>query len=263
MSPYFQKLTASGLLVEVAAELVVQVQTQMSPTQQQKRGLVDSWMVQKIMETTVVTNEMSEQFHLFVGPSGTGKTSSLIKLASEMILKQKKRIAIISTDTSKVGAAEQMKIFAQILNVPFLSIRSQQDWSHVLPHLDQLDHVLVDYTGLNLRTPEEIEYMKKMSPPVYRSLRTHLVLSCRTKDSDLVECARRYDAFGYDDVIFNCLDEASQHGSIYNFVFKNKTPLFAFGIGAKVPEDFEMATPERVADLILKITQARKQEVST
>lgn len=263
MSPYFQKLMASGLLPEVAAEMIVLAQEQLSPTQQQNRNQVESWMVQKILETTKVTHEMDEQFQLFIGPSGTGKTSSLIKLASELILKRKKRVAIISTDTSKVGAAEQMKIFAQILNVPYLSIRSQQDWSHVLPHLDQLDHVLVDYTGLNLRSPDEVEYMKRMSPPVYRSIRTHLVLSCRAKDGDLADCARRYNAFGYDDVIFTCLDEASQHGNIYNFICKTKASLFAFGIGAKVPEDFEMATPERVADLILKITQTKKQEMQT
>lgn len=263
MSPYFQKLSGSGLLPEVAADLIVQAQEQLSSAQQQNKNQVESWMVQRILETTTVTHEMEEQFQLFVGPSGTGKTSSLIKLASELILKRKRRVAIISTDTSKVGAAEQMKIFAQILNVPFLSIRSQQDWSHVLPHLDQLDHVLVDYTGLNLRSSDEVEYMRRISPPVYRSIRTHLVLSCRAKDSDLTECARRYDAFGYDDVIFTCLDEASQHGNIYNFVCKTKARLFAFGIGAKVPEDFEMATPERVADLILKITQTKKQEIHT
>lgn len=260
MSPHYQRLMASGLSTEAAADIVTQAQKQLSPEQQKKMQTLESWTAKYIMETTPVCHDQDEQFHLFIGPSGSGKTSALIKLASEMILRNRKRVAIISTDTVKVGAAEQMKIFAQILNVPFLSIRSQQDWSHVIPHLEQLDHILVDYSGLNLRNPEEVNYMKRMSPPVFNSMRTHMVLSSLAKDADLIECARRYEAFGYDDVIFTGLDEATERGNIYNFIRKIQAPLFAFGIGPKVPEDFEMATGERLVDLILKITQNRKQE---
>lgn len=262
MSGYFQKLTACGLLPEIAGDILLQCQKQLSQQQQATGSIVESWMAKYILDTTPISRASGEQFHLFVGPSGSGKTSSLIKLASNMILNQRKRVAIISTDSSKVGAAEQMKIFAQILNVPFLSIRSQQDWSHVIPHLEQLDHVLVDYAGLNLRNQEEVNYIKRMSPPVYKSMRTHLVLSSFSKDMDLLDCAKRYEAFGFNDVIFTGLDEASQHGNIYNFVRKIKTELFAFGIGAKVPEDFEFATAERVVDLLLKITQNKKQEAT-
>lgn len=262
MSGYYQKLISVGLLPEIAGDVVAQSQKQLTAAQQANRNTVESWMAKYILDTTPVTTGADEQFHLFIGPSGSGKTSSLIKLASEMILNQRKRVAIISTDSSKVGAAEQMKIFAQILNVPFLSIRSQQDWSHVIPHLDQLDHVLVDFAGLNLRNQEEVNYMKRMSPPVYRSMRTHLVLSSSAKDTDLLEYSKRYEAMGYNDVIFNGLDEASQHGNIYNFVRRAKTELFGFGIGPKVPEDFEYATAERVVDLLMKITQGRKQEAS-
>lgn len=262
MSTHYQKLTAAGLLPDVAAGVIQHCQKNLSQNQQQSRAAVESTMAKHILDTVTVTHDSSEQFHLFVGPSGSGKSASLIKMASEMILNQNKRIAIISTDNSKVGGAEQMKIFAQILNVPFLSVRSQQDWSHVIPHLDQLDHVLVDFSGLNLRQAEEVTFMKRMSPPVYRSLRTHLVLSSLSKDTDLLECAKRYESFGYHDVIFTGLDEASQHGNIYNFAIKTQAPLCAFGIGSKVPEDFEWATGERVVDLILKITQQKRQEIT-
>lgn len=261
MSPYYQKLIASGLAPDIAGDILQQCQKQLNQTQLLNRSTIESWMAKHILDNTPITHEMSEQFHLFVGPSGSGKTSSLIKLASDMILNQRKRIAIISTDSTKVGATEQMKIFAQILNVPFLSIRSQQDWSHVISHLDQLDHILVDFAGLNLRNGEEVSYMKRMSPPVYKSMKTHLVLSSLSKDADLIESAKRYAVFGFQDVIFTGLDEASQHGNIYNFIRKTESKLFAFGIGTKVPEDFEMATAERLVDLLLKITQNKRQDV--
>jgi flagellar biosynthesis protein FlhF len=252
-------LLQRGLLPEIAADIIVQAQKQI-PIAQQNQNTIDGWMAKYILDSTPVVQAAHEQFHLFVGPSGSGKTSSLIKLASDLILNHRKRVAIITTDTSKVGASEQMKIFSQILNVPYLCLRSQQDWAHVIPHLDQLDHILVDFAGLNLRTQEEFNYLKRMSPPVYKSSRTHLVLSSLAKDSDLLDCAKRYEAFGFNDVIFTSLDEASMHGNIYNFIRKVQTELFAFGIGPKVPEDFEKATPERVVDLILQITQSAQAQ---
>ena len=264
MSGTYQKLTSAGIMPELAGEIVNHCQKTLNQQQLQKSSLVEGTIAKYIMDTVKLNHSCDEQFHLFVGPSGSGKTSSLIKLASDMILNQQKRVAIISTDNTKVGGAEQMKMFAQILNVPFLSIRTQQDWSHVIPHLEQLDHVLVDFSGLNLRNQDEINFIKRMSPPVYKAMRTHLVLSSQSKDTDLLECAKRYENFGYNDVIFTGLDEASQHGNIYNFAKLTKKELFAFGIGSKVPEDFEFATTERVVDLILKITRSnsKKQEAT-
>jgi flagellar biosynthesis protein FlhF len=262
MSGTYQKLVSAGIMPELAGEMTLHCQKTLNSQQIQRTSNVESTIAKYIIDIVKINHSCDEQFHLFVGPSGSGKTSSLIKLASDMILNQQKRVAIISTDNTKVGGAEQMKMFAQILNVPFLSIRNQQDWSHVIPHLDQLDHILVDFSGLNLRNQEEINFIKRMSPPVFKSLRTHLVLSSLSKDADLTECAKRYKSFGYNDVIFTGLDEASQHGNILNFVRVTKADLFAFGIGSKVPEDFEFATPERVVDLILKITQNKKQEAT-
>ena len=101
-----------------------------------------------------------------------------------------------------------------------------------------------------------------MSPPVYNSVRTHLVMSCLTKDSDLFDMANRFETFGFDDVIFTDLDKSAVHGNIYNFVRKIKTKLFAFGIGPQVPEDFERATAERVVDLILEISKNSRKDNS-
>ncbi len=263
MSGHFQKLTERGLMPEIAADILNQAQKQMTAEQQNNKHKVESWIAKYMLDSIPVTAEGSEQFHLFVGPSGSGKTSTLIKMASDLILNQRKRVALITTDTTKVGAAEQMKIFSQILNVPFLAMRSPQNWAQVIPHLDQIDHVLVDYSGLNLRSPEELNYLQRMAPPANRSLRTHLVMSAMSKDTDLVECAKRYESFGFDDVIFTSLDEASLHGNIYNFVRKVQTSLFAFGIGQKVPEDFERATPERIVDLILQITKHQVEQESS
>lgn len=259
LSSYYSNLTRKGLLPEVAAEILIQAQTQITPDKQSQKAVVEAYIARYILKSVPVAQENFEQFHLFMGLSGSGKTSTMIKYASDLVLNHKKRVALISTDTIKIGADEQMKIFAQILNLPFISIRSEADWFKVIPYLNQVDHVLVDFASLNLKAADEIRYIKKMTPPTSDSVRTHLVLSAMSKDADLLEVHRRYQALEISDVIFTSLDEASMHGNIYNFIQKTKAPIFAFGIGSRTPEDFERATAERVLDLILNITGSKAE----
>lgn len=259
LSSQFSMLTRRGLLPEVAAEILTQAQTQLTPDKQNNKAVVEAYIARFILKTIPVVEENFEQFHLFMGPSGSGKTSTMIKYASDLVLNHKKRVALISTDTIKIGADEQMKIFAQILNLPFIAIRSEADWFKVIPYLNQVDHVLVDFASLNLKASDELRYIKKMMPPTAESVRTHLVLSAMSKDADLLEVHKRYQALNISDVIFTSLDEASMHGNIYNFIQKTKAPLFGFGIGSRTPEDFERATAERVLDLLLNITGTRAE----
>ncbi len=260
LNAFYTKLVNKGLLPEVAADILVQAQMQIDPVKLNHEQYVETWIGKYILNSVPVVSGGFEQFHLFMGPSGTGKTTSMVKLASQLVLQNKKRVALISTDTVKVGADQQMKIFSEILNLPFISIRTPSDWNKIIPHLAQVDHVLVDFASLSLRSMDEINYIKKMMPPIYDSIRTHLVLSAKSKDKDLLETIQKYEALNITDLIMTSLDEATQFGSIYNIVRKQTKPLFGFGIGPKVPEDFERATAERVLDLILELTRASKQQ---
>lgn len=258
LSSHFQNLTSKGILPEVAAEMLTQAQAMIPIERQSQKNLIDGFIAKYILKSIRINTYLTDKFHLFMGPSGSGKSTSMIKLASDLVLNHKKKIALISTDTIKIGADEQMKIFSQILNLPFISIRSQADWFKIMPYLNQVDHILVDFASLNLKSADEYEYLKNMMPPATESISNHLVLSATSKDADLIEICRKYKALHTTDVIFTALDEASQHGNIYNFTQKTKEPLFAFGIGPKTPEDFEHATAERVLDLIMNITQTQK-----
>ena len=85
------------------------------------------------------------------------------------------------------------------------------------------------------------------------------MISALAKDADIVEVANNYRKVNFDDVIFTRLDETVQHGVIYNFIHRFNVPIHSFGIGPAIPEDFEMATKERLVDLIFKLTKFRKE----
>ncbi|AHI06933.1 flagellar biosynthesis protein [Bdellovibrio bacteriovorus W] len=260
LSFVFEKLTSSGISKEIAAEILTVAQDSLPVLKLKNKALVEAWVARYVLDTTLIAkNPNAGKIHCFVGPSGSGKTSSLIKMASQMVVREGKKIALFTTDTFKVGAAEQMKIYAQILNVPFSVIRSQNDWTNLMRYLQNVDCVLVDFAGLSLKNNDEIHMLKSLLPPAVLNPQVHLTLSTNTKDCDATELGRRYSVVGYKDVIFTSLDESTQHGTIYNFMKRFDIPLHSFGIGPRVPEDFEYASKERLLDLIFKITKVNKQ----
>nr|WP_295900208.1 flagellar biosynthesis protein FlhF [uncultured Bdellovibrio sp.] len=261
LSFVFEKLASAGMAPEIAAEILTSAQETLPALKLKNRALVEAFVARHVLDSTKIShNPTGGKIHCFVGPAGSGKTSALIKMASQMVVREGKKIALFTTDTFKVGAADQMKIYAQILNVPFSVIRTQNDWTNLMRYLANVDCVLVDYTGLSLKSNEEIQMLKSLLPPSALNPNIHLTLSTNAKDSDATELGRRYSVLGYKDVIFTSLDESTQHGTIYNFMKRFDVPLHSFGIGSRVPEDFEFATKERLLDLIFKITKLKQQE---
>ncbi|AFY02916.1 flagellar biosynthesis protein FlhF [Bdellovibrio bacteriovorus] len=261
LSFVFEKLTKAGMAPEIAAEILTTAQETLPALKLKNKSLVEAYVARHVLDNTkIAQNPTQGKIHCFVGPAGSGKTSALIKMASQMVVREGKKIALFTTDTFKVGAADQMKIYAQILNVPFSVIRTQNDWTNLMRYLANVDCVLVDYTGLSLKSNDEIHMLKSLLPPAALNPNIHLTLSTNAKDSDATELGRRYSVLGYKDVIFTSLDESTQHGTIYNFMKRFDVPLHSFGIGPRVPEDFEFATKERLLDLIFRITKFKQQD---
>lgn len=256
----FEKLTAVGVAEDLVADLLEKSTHAIPIAKLKNKSVVDGWVARSILESiTLSPLNFTDKIHCFVGPSGSGKTSALVKMASHLAIREGKKVALLTTDLFKVGAADQLKIYAQILNVPFAVVRSPSDWAQIAKHLAKVDHVLVDFPGLSLKNSEEIQMIRGGLPTGDLVAKIHLVLPATIKDQDAIDIGRRYSSFNYTDVIFTGLDESSQHGIIYNFNKRFDVPLFAFGIGPRIPEDFEFATKERVLDLLFKITQNQTQ----
>lgn len=260
MSAIFQKMVDRGLSEKYVADLLKLAQTQMDKEQLKKPSYVEGWMVRYLLGTVTVTDMSTPcRYHVFVGATGQGKTTTLVKMAAQMVLQKRSRIAIVSLDTLKVGATEQLKIFAKILNVPYAVVRNAQEWKELESRVENVDTILVDAAGLNLTKPEEVEWLRSVLPPE-GSRRMHFVQSILSRDEEIFELTRKYLAFGIDDILFTRLDEASRCGVMINWMDHFRKPLFAFGTGSQIPEDFEWATKERVVDFVFRISNLRKDK---
>ncbi len=258
LSFMYEKLEDAGIHEDLIVEILLKAKDRVHPQKQKKRALIDAWVAKYILDDIqVVGLDEMPRLESFVGNLGAGKTSTLIKYASYWMVSKRKNILLATTDTQKVGAAEQMRIYAQILNVPFVVIRKKTDIEMILKKFPEIDKMLLDTPGVNASQIDEIQEIHKILPEASDNHRIHYVQSCANEYKSAIEAARRFRSFDYGDIIFTKLDESVHHGLIYSMSKKLSCPLHSFGIGPQIPEDFEMATRERVLDLIFRITNSK------
>ena len=185
-----------------------------------------------------------------VGPTGVGKTTTLAKIASLCILTYKKKIAFITTDTYRIGAIEQLKTYANILNVPVEVCYNSEDFQLATQKYASYDLVFIDTAGRNFRNAKYVEDLKNMID-FNQDIETYLVLSLTSKQIDIEEIIEQFSEIHIDKFIFTKADETATYGSMYNIIHRENKGVAYITNGQDVPDDLVMVTPEKIVDLIV------------
>ncbi|HCZ34048.1 MAG TPA: hypothetical protein DHV93_11720 [Holophagaceae bacterium] len=185
-----------------------------------------------------------------VGPTGVGKTTTLAKLAAYAQLHLKQKVALLTLDTYRMAAVDQLQQYAQILQVPLHVALTVEDLRSALRFYQDRALVLIDTPGHSPKDTETLGQLRGLLDEL-PEVETHLVMSATTKPRDLAEIAVRYEPLKPTRLLFTKLDETSTYGPILSTLVRVKRPLSYLGTGQEVPEALELATSRRVADLIL------------
>jgi flagellar biosynthesis protein FlhF len=185
-----------------------------------------------------------------VGPTGVGKTTTLAKIASLYVLTYKKKIAFITTDTYRIGAIEQLKTYANILNVPVEVCYNSEDFQLATQKYASYDLVFIDTAGRNFRNAKYVEDLKNMID-FNQDIETYLVLSLTSKQIDIEEIIKQFSEIHIDKFIFTKADETATYGSMYNIIHRENKGVAYITNGQDVPDDLVMVTPEKIVDLIV------------
>ncbi len=190
----------------------------------------------------------------FVGPTGVGKTTTLAKLAALCIGKFRQTVALITIDTYRIAAVEQLKVYGEIMGLPVDVVLTPHQFKKAIDNHRDKDVILIDTAGRSPRDKMSIEELATFFAEDL-GIEKHLVLSAGTRDLELIEAVSHFQKLNLDKTIFTKIDECTNLGVILNTQLSNPTPLSYITNGQRVPEDLLEIDRETVAKLVIPPTQ--------
>lgn len=191
-----------------------------------------------------------KRYILFLGPTGVGKTTTLAKIAAHYKLNLQRNISLLTLDTYRIGAVEQLKTYAKILNVPIEVCYTQEDVRKALDRFGTSDHIFIDTAGRNYRNSQFVDELADMLP-LSEEWETYLVFSLTAKEEDMADIYRQFSRIPIDKFIFTKLDETNTRGAMANMVEKYEKGVAYLTNGQEVPDDLMEATPEILIQWII------------
>ncbi|MBU5299869.1 flagellar biosynthesis protein FlhF [Clostridium sporogenes] len=207
--------------------------------------------IRRVIENTIdIRSNSVDKVTVLVGPTGVGKTTTIAKLAGKLSLIDKKKVGLITIDTYRIGAVEQLKTYADIMNIPFKVVFSIKDMEKSIIDLDYCDVILVDTTGRSSKNMMQISELRAFIEKI-KEKSVHLVISASTKNKDIETIIKGYTILEYENIIITKLDETSTYGSILTILDKGKKPISFITTGQDVPDDIKEGNKEEIAKIVL------------
>jgi len=253
----FQQLIFNGMEEKFARRLIEESMKNIPVGEMEDFAYVKIFLARMLMKILKVTGGIRTEpnrqtIAALIGPTGVGKTTTVAKLASEQMLKFRRKVGLITVDTFRIAAVEQLKVYAKIMGVPITVVGSKQELRRAIQDFAECDAIFVDTGGRSQRDGLQMSEIYRMfggDDPID----VYLTMSVTTKDSDQSEITRRFGQIPLAGVMYTKLDESTTFGSMFNHSIRFKTPVAYLTTGQKVPEDIEVATKERLVDLLLNI----------
>ncbi|MCL1924928.1 MAG: flagellar biosynthesis protein FlhF [Defluviitaleaceae bacterium] len=250
---FYEELIFNGVLPEIAKMLLSDLEEE---TEISKIG---AFVYNKIidilkMPTPIKNSSYDTKFIFFFGPTGVGKTTTIAKIASKLVLEENENVAMIAADTYRIGATEQLKIYANILSTSIDIIYEPKEFSAsaIKFQNEGKSIVLVDTAGRSHKKSENLtELVELLDTPFINE--KFLVLSSATKYEDLEDIILQFSKLGRFRIILTKFDETLSYGNVLNLCVKFGIEIVYITTGQNVPYDIEILSPQKIAKALLGI----------
>ncbi|MBS4032717.1 MAG: flagellar biosynthesis protein FlhF [Clostridiales bacterium] len=252
---WMQRLIDNDVDPALAQAILTEIHEDFAAENALSDEVIELILLKKVRER-VRTAELTEGARIlsFIGPTGVGKTTTLAKLAARYALYHNKQVGMITIDTYRIGAVEQLRTYADITGMPIEVVMTPKDMPRALEKLADRELILVDTAGRNSKNSMQISELSSYLSAMPGS-ETFLVLSATTKTKDLLQIIENFRKVNFNRMIFTKLDETETYGALLNIVHSTKLPLTFVTTGQNVPDDIEAANAEKLSKLILGVEQ--------
>ena len=197
-------------------------------------------------------SDKKQRIMMLVGPTGVGKTTTLAKLAARFAYGNEKRYktGIITLDTYRIGAVEQLFQYAKMMKLPILDVIEIEDFQNAIKQLSYCDVILIDTTGNSQYDKEKLERLDKFLKHSGAKIDVNLVLSAGSKVEDLIEIYNGFSFLEIDTLIITKFDETKIFGNVFSLIYETNTPVSYFSVGQEVPDDLVEAKSEFLVECV-------------
>ncbi|MEW5978215.1 MAG: flagellar biosynthesis protein FlhF [Acidobacteriota bacterium] len=253
----YETLVSRGIAEELAFELVqlCAVNTKSTATVSRSRlsQRLAAHLAQKIQVFPGLLSpnkSAGPEVIALVGPTGVGKTTTVAKLAARAALERQLSVGLITLDTFRIAAVEQLKTYAEIIGIPTIVVEDVRNLDEAIQKFSQKDLILIDTPG---RSPRELGAQQDLAEQFVRSkqIRKVLLLSATTKELDLADAIAKYQIFNPDCVVLTKFDETQVYGPVINELVRTSSPVAYVTVGQNVPKDIVEADAARIVNLAL------------
>ena len=250
----FQKLKDSGMDESVAAKLIQIVDSKLKGEAREDEEQVARLLLNLLRNSVDVAGipklePGKPRIMALVGPTGVGKTTTLAKIAAHALYADGK-VVLITLDTYRIAAVEQLKTYAGIMQLPIQVALNVNELRQAIQFHQDKSLILIDTAGHSPRNAQSMATLQQFLAD-QGDIEVHLVLSATTKATDLAEIVNRFEVLNPSYLIFSKLDETAGYGALFTQVVRTKKPVSYVTTGQSVPEDFEPASKDLLAGLFM------------
>lgn len=252
----YMSLIEQDVCRDLAEEIVVALQRQVRPEQARDESFVRRHLIEQIDRMVVSSGPIARrraagpEVIALVGPTGVGKTTTVAKLAANLALRERRRVGLITTDTFRIAAIDQLNKYAQIIGSPLQVATSPEEMRRCVASMADRDFVLVDTAG---RSPNDAMKLNELRAFIAAAApdELHLVVSTASSKAALDLAVDRFGAVGADRLLLTKLDEVEQIGTVLGIIQRVKKPVSYMTTGQDVPDDIELCTGRKLAERIV------------
>ena len=258
---FYVNLLQQEVAEDIAKTLVDKVRAQLTGDQLGDKALIRAKLEEFIALmiptslTTVPPAAGRPRVIALIGPTGVGKTTTIAKLAANLKLRQRRRVGLITMDTYRIAAVEQLRTYAQIINIPLKVVMTPEELREAAEGMNDCDAILIDTAGRSQNDTDRLQELAQFLAAAQAD-EVHLVLSTTANQRNVEAAMDRFGSLGVHRLILTKLDEAVSFGMILNIVRRLNTSLSFVTTGQDVPDDIEVTEGRRIAELIIGAKQA-------
>lgn len=251
---YIEFLNALDIQESISKKILEIVQRQININDKNHETILNAMKViarEYLGDIKTIDTDMLHKpnVYMFLGPTGVGKTTTLAKIAARLALVENKKIGLITADTYRIAAVEQLKTYSEILGIPLEVIYEASELQDAIERFKDKDYILIDTAGRSHKSKElKSDYDELVR--YLKDVKIYLVMSMTTSFKDLKSIIDSYGFLKEYRLLFTKLDEATSYGNILNMKVLTGKPLSYFTIGQSVPDDIEVADKERIIQYI-------------